>query len=166
MAQMRKIFVAVTAAALLTAAVAVIFSVITVKKTTLVISDADTNELYAQYEVQVGEEFSVSFIHSVNLTEVYDYYIVGERELVCDKCVYSSFGAGMPTEWDESWTVSYDNGKITISGLDIHKKEITYFVGTVYDHVLNINGQDISLSELCGKNAHITLKIKESVCFR
>jgi hypothetical protein len=32
-------------------------------------------------------------------------------------------------------------------------------VGTVSDHILYINGQAISLRELCGRNAHITIGV-------
>ncbi len=140
------------------AAVAVIFDIAN-SGTRLVICDRDTKKVYASYDVEQGEEFSISFIHSVNITEVTDVYYVDGETIVCDKCVYSSFGAGMPTEWEEDWQVSYEGDKMTISGLDIRQKEVTYIVGTVYDHVLHLGGEDIVLNELCGKNAEITLKI-------
>lgn len=147
------------AVVVLTTAVAVIFNVAN-GETKLVICDRDTKKVYASYDVEQGEEFSISFIHSVNITEVTDVYYVDGETIVCDKCVYSSFGAGMPTEWEEDWQVSYEGEKMTISGLDIRQKEVTYIVGTVYDHVLHLGGEDIVLNKLCGKNAEITLKIK------
>ena len=150
---------AITAVVVLTAAVAVIFAM-SADSTELVICDRESRKVYARYELQDGEEFSVSFIHSVNITEVTDVYFADGDYIVCDKCIYSSFGAGMPTEWEEDWNVSYEGDKITISGLDIKQKEVTYIVGTVYDHVLHIGGKDAVLNELCGKNAEITLKIR------
>ena len=159
MPQKRFWLIAIAAVVVLTAAAAVIFGVAK-DKTSLVICDRDTKKTYASYALSAGEEFSVSFLHSVNLTEVTDVYYADGDTIVCDKCVYSSFGAGMPTEWEEGWTVSYEGDKITLSGLDIRQKEVTYIVGTVYDHVLHLGGEDIVLNELCGKNAEITLKIK------
>lgn len=155
------------AVVVLTAAVAVIFD-IAKDGTRLVICDRDTNQRYASYDIAPGEEFSISFIHSVNITEVTDVYYVDGKTIVCDRCVYSSFGAGMPTEWEEDWQVSYEGDKITIAGLDIRQEEVTYIVGTVYDHVLHLGGEDIVLNELCGKNAEITLKIRTPLfgCFR
>ena len=150
---------AIIAVVVLTAAVVVILA-ISNNTTKLVITDRDSRKVYAKYELYDGEEFSVSFIHSVNITEVTDVYYADGGYIVCDKCVYSSFGAGMPTEWEENWNVSYEGDKITISGLDIRQKEVTYIVGTVYDHVLHIGGKDVVLNELCGKNAEITLKIR------
>jgi hypothetical protein len=151
--------IAIAAAVILTAAVAVVLA-LRGGETKLVVCDTKTNKIYAEYEIEDKEEFSVSFIHSVNLTEVTDCYFADGGYIVCDKCVYSSFGAGMPTEWEEDWRVSYDDGKITISGLNIKQKKVNYIVGTVYDHVLKVGNEEIVLNELCGKNAKITLKIK------
>lgn len=151
-------FIVITAVVVLTAAVAML--VLPNNGTKLVICDKDSGKIYAEYDISAGDEFSVSFIHSVNLTEVTDLYYVDGDAIVCDGCTYSSFGAGMPTEWEESWQISYDDNKINISGLNIKQKEFTYIVGTVYDHVLHINGTDVVLNDMCGKNAEITLKVK------
>ena len=142
----------------MTAAVAVIIAASASPQ--LVICDRDSGKVYATREIADGGEFSVSFIHSVNITEVTDGYYIDGEYIVCDKCIYSSFGAGMPTEWEENWTVSYEGDKMTISGLDLRQKEVTYIVGTVYDHILTLGDERIVLNELCGKNAEITLKIK------
>lgn len=159
MTQRKLLAIAIAAVVLLTAAVAVILAAV-YSSTKLVICDRDSENVYAEYDIIDGEEFSISFIHSVNITEVTDVYYADGDTIVCDKCIYSSFGAGMPTEWEEDWQVSYEGDKITISGLDIRQKEVTYIVGTVYDHILHIGNEDIVLNELCGKNAEITLKIK------
>lgn len=151
--------IAIAAVVVLTAAVAVILALVN-DSFRLIICDTKSGRIYAEYGITEGEEFSISFVHSVNLTEVTDCYYADGDIIVCDKCVYSSFGAGMPTEWEESWQVSYEGDKITISGLDIRQKKVNYIVGTVYDHVLHINGEDVVLNELCGKNAAITLRIK------
>ena len=151
--------IAIAAVVLLTAAVAVILTLIN-GSFELIICDTENGRIYARYGISDGEEFSISFVHSVNLTEVTDCYYADGNIIVCDKCIYSSFGAGMPTEWEEDWQVSYEGNKITLSGLDIRQKRVNYIVGTVYDHVLHINGEDVVLNELCGKNAAITLRIK------
>lgn len=150
-----------TAVVVLTAAVAMIFAFFGTE-TRLVVLDKESGKTYAEYDISDGDEFSVSFVHSVNLTEVTDFYYTDGNEIVCDKCTYSSFGAGMPSEWSDDWQISYEDNKMSISGLNIRQKEFTYIVGTVYDHVLHINGTDIVLNELCGKNAEITLRVKRS----
>ena len=159
MTKKRFLEIAIAAVVILTAAVAVIFTLLD-NSPKLVICDRESGKAYAELDISDGEEFSVSFIHSVNITEVVDVYFVDGDKIVCDKCIYSSFGAGMPTEWEENWQVSYEGDKITISGLNVRRKEVTYIVGTVYDHILDYRGEKIVLNELCGKNAEITLKIK------
>ena len=54
-------------------------------KDTLVLRDGDTKEEYARFSVSEGDEFSVTFIHSVNqypLTDVYEIrdHIISEPE--------------------------------------------------------------------------------------
>ena len=159
MTKKRFLEIAIAAVVLLTAAVAVIFA-LPDNSPKLVICDRESGKAYAELDISDGEEFSVSFIHSVNITEVVDVYFVDGGTIVCDKCIYSSFGAGMPTEWEENWQVSYEGDKITLSGLDVRREEVTYIVGTVYDHILDYRGEKIVLNELCGKNAEITFKIK------
>ena len=164
MTRTKAFVIAIAAAVFLTAAVAVIFMSAD-DSLKLIVCDAESQKIYAEFDVFDGEELSVSYIHSVNITEVFDVYYVNNDSLVCDKQIYSSFGAGMPTEWDDDWTVSYEDGKMTISGLNMKAPQngFTYIVGTVYDHVLHIGGEDIVLNEICGKNARITLKIKTPV---
>ena len=159
MTKKKFLTVVIAAVVLLTAAAAVISAIVS-DTPQLLVFDRDSGKVYAKYDIGNGEEFSISFVHSVNLTEVTDGYYVDGEFIVCDKCIYSSFGAGMPTEWDESWQVSYDGDKMTISGLNLRQKTVTYIVGTVYDHILRIGGEKIVLNELCGKNAEVTLKIK------
>lgn len=162
MTQKKILAIAIAAVVVMTAAVAVIFALIndTFK---LVICDTENGRIYAEYEISEREEFSISFIHSVNLTEVTDCYYADGNIIVCDRCIYSSFGAGMPTEWEENWQVSYEGDKITLSNLDIRQEKVNYIVGTVYDHVLHINGEDVVLNELCGKNAAVALRIKAPI---
>ena len=153
------------AAAIVTAALfvlaAAVFLFVSVKNSdTLVIRNAETGQVYARYDCPDGTRFEVEFLHSVNKSPVIDVFEASDGIIRVAEARYYTFGAGMPTEWDESWSVSYEDERITLTGLDIRQKEVTYIVGTVYDHILHINGQDIVLNEICGKNTKVTLKIK------
>jgi hypothetical protein len=44
-----------------------------------------------------------------------------------------------------------------ITGFNITFRELNYIVGTVSDHLLIIGDETLSLGELCGRNAHITI---------
>lgn len=126
----------------------------------LVLRDDDTGSVYATYALEPGEEFSITFIHSVNKTPVTDCYDADkDGSLYLRKTIYYDFGAGVPFDLNEGETLTYDeNGAMVISGIDRLIPSFVIFVGTVSDHTLQIGGEQISLRDLCGRNAkvHIT----------
>lgn len=130
-------------------------------KDTLTIYDTETGAVYKNFSVTEGTEFSVEFIHSVNQSPVIDIFRIENESIIADRTVYSSFGAGVQTEIEDGQTLEYDeDGNMVVSGFDIVFPEVKYIVGTVSDHVLRIEGEYISLTELCGKNAHIAFKLR------
>ncbi|MEA4934582.1 MAG: DUF1850 domain-containing protein, partial [Lawsonibacter sp.] len=129
----------------------------------LVLSNGDTGQEYARYRLKQGEEFSITFIHSVNKTPVTDCYDVGQDgKIYLRKTVYYDFGAGVPFDLDEGETLSYaEDGAMVISGIDRTIPDFYIFVGTVSDHTLSLGGKEISLRDLCGRNSkvHITYEL-------
>ena len=160
MKSLTKRLMLIAAAALLTvAAVILIKGAFGGKK--LVLKDRESGKVYAEYRVKEDDVFSVSFIHSVNQSEVTDYYKCDENgKIICFANRFHSFGAGMPESWPEGAVVETTADGILVSNLNIVFDDMTYIVGTVSDHILNINGTDISLRDLCGKNAEVIFKIK------
>lgn len=127
----------------------------------LAVYDRETGKTYRTFEVSEGSEFSVEFIHSVNKSPVIDVFVIRDGKIVADRTIYSAFGAGVQTEIEEGQTLEYDeNGNMVVSGFNIVFSEVKYIVGTVSDHILRIEGESISLTELCGKNAHIAFKLR------
>ena len=127
----------------------------------LAVYDRETGKTYRTFEVSEGSEFSVEFIHSVNKSPVIDVFVIRDGKIVADRTIYSAFGAGVQTEIEEGQTLEYDeNGNMVVSGFNIVFPEVKYIVGTVSDHILRIEGESISLTELCGKNAHIAFKLR------
>lgn len=128
----------------------------------LVLRNALTGEKYASYPIEEGDIFSIGFIHSVNKSPLTDYYEVRGKDIYVVKTVYYGFGAGVQTEIEEGQTLSYgDDGSMIVTGFDKKIDPLTYFVGTVSDHTLRINdGEDISLRELCGRNARVSFYIE------
>ena len=153
----------VTAVVAIFAVTAAAFCLLTAcgKNDTLVICNSETDEVYRTFDVVEGSEFAVEFIHSVNKSPVKDVFVIRDGEIVADRTVYSAFGAGVQTEVEEGQTLEYDeHGNMVVSGFDIVFPQVKYIVGTVYDHVLYIEGESISLTELCGKNAHIAFELR------
>ena len=105
--------------------------------------DGGTGYEYARYRLGRGEEFSITFIHSVNQTPVTDCYDAdGEGNIWLRKTIYYDFGAGVPFDLNEGEVLSYD---------------FLLFVGTVSDHTLRISGETVSLRDLCGRNTKIRI---------
>ncbi|MGB4589682.1 MAG: DUF1850 domain-containing protein [Clostridiaceae bacterium] len=127
----------------------------------LMIYDADTKEVFASWRVDEGSRFSVEFIHSVNKSPVKDEFEIRSNEIYAYKTTYSSFGAGVQTELREGESLSYnEEGDMVITGFDMMFVELNIIVGTVSDHILFINGEEFSLTELCGKNKAIVIDIR------
>ena len=131
------------------------------EQSTLKLYNTETGKVYRTFEVCEGTEFSVEFIHSVNQSPVKDVFVVKDKKIYADRTVYSAFGAGVQTELEDGQRLEYDeNGNMVVSGFDIVFLEVKYIVGTVSDHVLCIGEECISLTALCGKNAHVAFVLK------
>lgn len=104
--------------------------------------------------------FSVEFVHSVNQTPVKDAYIIRDGQIKAHSTTYRSFGAGVQTALGEGQTMTYDeDGNMIITGFDIAYDPLRYIVGTVSDHILEIGGEEISLRDMCGRNAKVVFEI-------
>lgn len=150
------------AALLLVLAAAVALLIAASRFRFLVLSSAQTGEVYASYLVHTGDEFSIGFIHSVNKSPLTDYYEIRKDGIYVVKTVYYGFGAGVQTELEEGQTLTYgDDGSMIITGFDRRIDPLIYFVGTVSDHTLRINdGDPVSLRDLCGRNAQVRFTAK------
>jgi len=122
----------------------------------LVLRNGDTGEEFARYRISEGDEFSVTFIHSVNQYPLTDIYQIKDGKIYVIRTIYSTFGAGVQTEIEEGQTLEFnENGEMVVSGFDMEMPYLSYIVGTVSDHTLTLNGEEISLRETCGRNSKV-----------
>lgn len=122
----------------------------------LILRNGETGKLIAAYPVKNGDQFSITFIHSVNNSPVTDIYEIRSGSIFVIKTVYYSFGAGVQTQIEEGQTLEYgEDGSMVVSGFERKMPKLSYIVGTVSDHVLEIDDRKISLRELCGRNATV-----------
>ena len=126
----------------------------------LEIRDASSGKVYGKWPLEDAGEFSVEFIHSVHQSPVRETFKAEGKEIRPIALRFSSFGAGMPSDVEEGWTLSRDGDSLVITGFRVSYKELNYIVGTVSDHLLFINDDTISLREFCGRNAHITIRLR------
>jgi len=126
----------------------------------LEIRDAGSGRLYGKWPLEKDGEFAVEFIHSVHQSPVLESFRARGKEIQPAAVRFSSFGAGMASDVEEGQTLTRDGDALIISGFNASFRELSYIVGTVSDHLLFINGETISLKNLCGKNAHITIRLR------
>ena len=128
----------------------------------LILEDPCEKTRYAEYGMAVGDEFSITFIHSVNKSPVTDYFEIREDGIYGVKTAYYGFGAGVPTGLEEGQTLTYgEDGSIIISGFDMKMDSLVYRVGTVSDHILTLRDENgISLRDLCGRSARVGFYFK------
>jgi hypothetical protein len=146
----------VTGAAILFAIAAPIFMFLVFSSPCLILKNSDSGKTIASFPVKQGDEFSVTFIHSVNKSPVTDVYQIRDGKIYVVRTIYYAFGAGVQTEIGEGQTLSYGpDGSMIVSGFDRELDNLSYIVGTVSDHTLLIGGNTLSLRELCGKNTTV-----------
>ena len=126
----------------------------------LVIKDQDSGKVYDKWPLEEGGEFTIEFIHSVNKSPVRELYRIEDGKIHPFAVRFYTFGAGMYSVLEEGQTFEWDGDAMVISGFTVSYRELYYIVGTLYDHLLEINGETVNLRELCGRNAHITLYIE------
>ncbi|MBP1550890.1 MAG: DUF1850 domain-containing protein [Oscillospiraceae bacterium] len=123
----------------------------------LVLRNGDTDEEFARFRVNEGDEFSVTFIHSVNQYPLTDVYQIKDGKIFVIRTIYNNFGAGVQTEIEEGQTLTInENGEMVVSGFDMEMPYLSYIVGTVSDHTLTIHNKEISLREICGRNSKVS----------
>ncbi|MDD3369636.1 MAG: DUF1850 domain-containing protein [Lachnospiraceae bacterium] len=121
---------------------------------------AEDGSIYLEEPVKEGTVFSVTFIHSVNKSPVTDYYVIKDGDIYVTSTLYYDFGAGVQSELEEGQTLEYtEDGGMLISGFDRKIDPLSYVVGMVSDHVLEINGKTYSLREQCGKGTYVTFRV-------
>lgn len=129
----------------------------------LEVRDSESGRLYGSWPLDEGGEFALEFVHSVNQSPVRESFRREGKTIRPMAVRFFSFGAGMQSDLEEGQTMSRDGGAMILSGSTRSFTELNYIVGTVSDHLLFIGGRGepgLSLRELCGKNAHITILLK------
>jgi len=126
----------------------------------LVIRDQDSGKVYGKWSLEGGGEFAIEFIHSYNKSPVRELYRVVDGMIHPFSVRFYTFGAGMHSVLEEGQSFYWDGDAMVITGFTSFYREISYIVGTISDNLLMINGETVSLRELCGRNAHIKLYIE------
>jgi hypothetical protein len=125
----------------------------------LEIRDARSGRVYGVWPLEDGE-FAIEFVHSVNQRPVLETFKAEGGNILPLAVRFFSFGAGMQSDLEAGQQMSRDGEALVITGFNRTVPKLNYIVGTISDHLLYINGETVSLRDLCGRNAHIGIRIK------
>lgn len=152
----RIFFVAFVAVAIsATAAILLLFFSVPL----LVIIDNGTGLVVFSERIEQNELFSVSYIHSVNKSEVEEYYFIKDKAIYLDSARYSAFGAGMATEVKPPQVLELKDGQMIISNFNLKIDRLSYFVSVVSQNTLHIGGKSIRLDELAEPKSSLTFEV-------
>ena len=121
----------------------------------LQISDVKTGKPLFRTRVAEGEEFVLSFTHSVNKRPVYDTIRVENGHLVVVGSRFDSFGAGMP----EGARLSKDGSLEWIVNRPV--PEISFFLGWVANHTIELKGRKLALINLAQPGTLLSVRTEK-----
>jgi hypothetical protein len=112
--------------------------------------------------VRDRDKFTIRFTHSVQKTPVDEVFSIRkDLKIVLEETIYSSYGAGLPSEIYGSQQFFLEKGTFIIRGFDREFDEIPIFVGEVVaNHILLLSEKEFPLISfgLAGKSIRIRLQ--------
>lgn len=114
----------------------------------LVMANADTDEIYFCEPLEADGVFSVSYTHSVNKSNVEEYYRLEDGRLYLFQARYRAFGAGVATEIAPGQTLRYEDGYMIIENIHYELPALVYKVGAISDMIIHIGQKTWHMQEL------------------
>lgn len=111
--------------------------------------------------VRPGEEFVLSYVHSVNKRPVYDTLRAEADHLVIVGSRFDSFGAGMPEASTQDGTLTLSKDSWLEWSVNRAVPDITVRVGWVAEHTLHVKGQEIRLADLAEPGKPLTMRVRK-----
>ena len=123
-----------------------------------IILNYNTNKILYLSDVKSGDRFSITYIHSVNKSPIEDLFIIDdEYNIVLSKSIFKSFGAGVPSTFDDAGRFEFFDDRIEVSYNNRVIGKLILRIGTIADHRFMMGGKNIKLNELS--------EPQSSVCF-
>ena len=99
--------------------------------------------------IEPGEFFTIRYIHSVDISPVYEVFYADEkRGIIIKETYFKMFGAGMG-HWPGRGRIVEQNGWIFIKDMNIALGEFYLRIGAPsVDHAILIRGEEIYLSRM------------------
>lgn len=108
---------------------------------------------------KVKDQFTVSYIHSVELTEVLEMYEIEAEEINLKETYFKSYGAGLPSTTPYDFEITSDGFRIF--NIDETMKTLVYRTGaTRANHKLIIEDEEYNFLDFSQGQTPVHLKIE------
>ena len=115
----------------------------------LVLTNDHSGQVLLVQRINEGDEFAISFIHSVNISPVKEIYQVRQGQIVLTALEFYAFGAGMPTDLEAGQTlVHLPTGGLRIEGFERIILDLRYMIDYVANLTLHLGAENIPLAGL------------------
>lgn len=113
-------------------------------------------------DVTKEKGFQIRFTHSIHLTDVLESYkIKDSNELKLVSMEYEDVAIGMPAYAEKDQTLTYENGKYTISYKNKTIENFTLYVGDVeYDLFFHYDDKEYNLKEILSRGSSYLFEVK------
>lgn len=112
-----------------------------------------------------GEDFVLSFVHSVNKRPVYDTLRAARDHLVIVKSRFDAFGAGMPEASTKEGTLRVAEDGWLEWTTNRPVPEVIVRVGRVAEHRLHLKSRSIPLKDLAEPGAPLSVQTHQRSAF-
>jgi hypothetical protein len=126
----------------------------------LEIVHADTGRVVLCADMAEGEEFLLSFVHSVNKRPVYETLRAERDQVVVVKSRFDAFGAGMPEASTEQGTLRVAEDGWLEWTVNRPLPEVTVRVGRVAAHTLRLKDRSFPLKELAEPGTPLSVRTR------
>jgi hypothetical protein len=127
----------------------------------LEIVNVNSRQMVLCVDMADGEEFVLSFIHSVNKRPVYDTLRTARDHLVIVKSRFDAFGAGMPESSTEEGTLRVAEGGWLEWTTNRSVPEVVVRVGRVAEHTLHLKGRSVPLKDVAEPGSPLSMQIQQ-----
>ncbi len=127
----------------------------------LVLSDFKTGEVLYCSPVKPGNIFRVSYIHSVNKSPVEDCFRIGDKyEIIIDKTIFKSFGAGVPASPEDGGELHVYNDRIEVTEINRRIDQFLLFIGVIAEHRFKMDDDEILLKAIRKPQTSVLIKVE------
>lgn len=115
----------------------------------LCVEETGTGAFRTFFAPETDQEFYIEFTHSVNRTNVREYYKIQDGIILLTRAEYISFGVGMPeTPERPGSSLSVKNGVLHLDDINQPLPSFVYRVGIIAEHTLHLNNRTIPLKSI------------------